>query len=97
MAISAELMALMAGSFKELRENSIVKGHIIDINSVLSVTLGHGFTGPVIEHGFFGNKNAILADLSKQPGFDEGRPVYKNLKTRVDSMSGLIVGWYDDV
>ena len=75
----------------------LTKGHIIDINSVLSVTLGHGFTGPVIEHGFFGNKNAILSDLSKQPGFDEGRPVYKNLKTRVDSMSGLIVGWYDAV
>ena len=72
------------------------KGHIINVDGVLSVTLGHGFTGPVIEHAFFGNKAAVLRDISAQPGFAEGRPVFKNLKTRNDPDTGLIVGWYDD-
>lgn len=71
-------------------------GHIISVNGVLSVTLGHGFTGPVIEHDFFGNKESILSALSKQPGFAEGRPVFQNLLVH-KTATGLIVGWYDDV
>ena len=71
-------------------------GHIIRVNGILSVTLGHGFTGPIIEHGFFGNKAAILDALSKQPGFGEGRPVFQNLKVHKDA-TGLILGWYDDI
>ena len=73
------------------------KGHVIDVNSVLSVTLGHGFTGPIIEHAFFGDKAAVLRDIQGQPGFDEGRPVFKNLKARKDPVTDMIVGWYDDV
>ena len=42
-------------------------------------------------------KAAVLRDLSSQPGFAEGRPVFQNLKTRNDPTTGLIVGWYDDI
>ena len=72
-------------------------GHIIDVNGVLSVTLGHGFKGPLIEHSFFGNKVAIVEALSKQPEFSEGRPVFYDLKTYNDPNTGYIVGWYDDI
>lgn len=70
-------------------------GHIVDVENVLTVTLGHGFTGPVIGHPFFGSKTLIIYDLASQPGFNVGRPVYVNLK--VKRQKGLIVGWYDDV
>ena len=70
-------------------------GHIVDISGVLTVTLGHGFKGSVIEHAFFGNKELILYDIASQPGFAEGRPVYKNLKAKKEN--GQIVGWYDSV
>jgi hypothetical protein len=70
-------------------------GHIIDVGGVLTVSLGHGFMGQVIEHQFFGNKDLILYDLASQPGFAEGRPVYKNLVAKKEN--GMIVGWYDDV
>ena len=73
------------------------KGHIIDVDGVLSVTLGHGFKGHIIEHGFFGNKTSILNALSKQPGFAKGRPVFQNLKTHIDPITDQITGWYDDV
>jgi hypothetical protein len=71
------------------------KGHIVDISNVLTVTLGHGFKGQTIEHSFFGNKELIIYDLASQPGFNDGRPVYKNLMAKKEN--GEIVGWYDDV
>jgi hypothetical protein len=70
-------------------------GHIVDVSGVLTVTLGHGFKGQTIEHQFFGNKELILYDLASQPGFAEGRPVYKNLVAKKEE--GQIVGWVDDV
>lgn len=70
-------------------------GHIVDVSNTLTVTLGHGFKGKVIEHQYFGNKDLILYDLASQPGFAEGRPVYKNLKAKKENEK--IVGWYDDV
>ena len=71
------------------------QGHIVDVGGVLTVTLGHGFKGSVIEHAYFGNKELILYDLASQPGFAEGRPVYKNLAAKKEN--GIIVGWFDDV
>jgi hypothetical protein len=71
------------------------KGHIVDISNTLTVTLGHGFNGSVIEHQFFGNKQLILYDLASQPGFAEGRPVYKNLMVKKENSD--IMGWYDAV
>lgn len=71
-------------------------GRVVRLNDVLTVSLGHGLTGPVIEHAFFGNKELILRDIAKQPGFAEGRPVFQNLKVRKDE-AGLICGWYDDI
>jgi hypothetical protein len=70
-------------------------GHIVDVSGVLTVTLGHGFKGQTIEHAYFGNKELIIYDLASQPGFAEGRPVYKNLMAK--KKNGEIVGWYDDV
>jgi hypothetical protein len=73
------------------------KNHIIEVDGVLSCTLGHGIKGDVIEHDYFGNKELILRDLKNQPGFDEKRPVFKNLKVTKSDVTGDIIGWYDDV
>lgn len=69
-------------------------GHIVDVGGTLTVSLGHGFQGKVIEHYFFGNEARIIQAISAQPGFAEGRPVFKNLKAIKEG--GLIVGWYDE-
>jgi len=73
------------------------KGHIIEVDGVLTCSLGHDMTGDVIEHGYFGNKTQILNDLKNQPGFDEKRPIFKNLKVHKDVVTNDIIGWYDDV
>ena len=67
----------------------------MEVSDTLTVTLGHGFKGQTIEHSYFGNKDLIVYDLASQPGFSEGRPVYKNLMAKKEN--GEIVGWYDGV
>lgn len=73
------------------------KGHIVNVNSILSCTLGHGFTGDVIGHNFFGTKECILIALSTLPGFDIGRPIFTNLVAIKDAFTGQITAWVDDI
>jgi hypothetical protein len=69
----------------------VSKGHILDIDGTLTVSLGHGLTIEGVEHAFFGSKDKILEAIAQQPGFAAGRPAFKNLQaTRVN---GVIVGW----
>lgn len=74
------------------------RGHVIEAvgcseASYQFVTLGHGFQESPLKHDFFGSKERILDALRKQPGFEEGRPVYKNLVAVQEG--GLIVDWTD--
>ncbi len=70
-------------------------GHIADIEGVQCVTLAHGIKGHVVEHSFFGT-DAVVECLKKQPGWDVGRPVFKNLGTiRDHANNGKIIGWID--
>lgn len=45
--------------------------HIMIINGVECVTLGHGFQEDVVRHQYFGS-NAVVHDLMKLPGWGEG-------------------------
>ena len=45
--------------------------HIMNINGINCCTLGHGFTGPVIYHNFYGTQN-VINDLKKFPGYNDG-------------------------
>jgi len=72
------------------------KGHIIQANQFQFVTLAHEFQEEPLKHGFFGTEACIVA-LRDQPGFDIGRPVYKNCVATKDPHTGLITGWNDVV
>lgn len=72
------------------------RGHILDFNEVLCVTLAHNFKGPVVEHEFFGTSN-VIRDLEKAAGWDVGTPTFQNLCARRDPISGRICGWYEGV
>jgi Mg-chelatase subunit ChlD len=70
-------------------------GHIVDIEGVQCVTLGHGLKGAVVEHTFFGTE-AVIDCLKKQPGWNVGRPTFKNLGTvRDHANNSKIIGWID--
>jgi len=71
-------------------------GHIVDASGIHAVTLAHGFNESVVAHPFFGT-DAVLADLSQAPGWEQGLPVFRNLRTTRDPVSGTITGWIDDM
>jgi hypothetical protein len=70
-------------------------GHVVDIDGVLTVSLGHGLTETGLEHPYFGSRARLLEDMRGQPGFQERRVVFRNLQYNRDPVSGLICGWYD--
>ena len=72
------------------------QGHIVLVDGFECCTLAHGFKGFVIGHPFFGTDRVIEA-MSRQPGFSEGRPVYKNMRAIRDSATKMIVDWVDAV
>jgi hypothetical protein len=50
----------------------------------------------VATHEFFGT-GAVVEALKKQPGWAEGRPIYKNLVVKRDEDTGMINGWIDEI
>lgn len=72
------------------------RDHIVIIEGVEAITLGHGLTGPVVGHDYFGT-TAVIEDLNKQPGMEHGRPTYTNLVTVRDAETGRVVRWEDKV
>jgi hypothetical protein len=72
-------------------------GHVVDIDGVLTVSLGHGLTEAGLAHPYFGSRDQLLEDMKGQPGFNERRVVFRNLQYKRDPVSGLICGWYDNV
>jgi hypothetical protein len=46
-------------------------GHTVDIGGITCCTLAHKFTGPVIEHPYWGT-NKVTNDLMQCPGWTEG-------------------------
>jgi hypothetical protein len=72
-------------------------GHIVNADGWEAVTLGHGFTDPVVAHSYFGT-DRVINDLMKQNGWSEGRPTYINLTAiKSPSEDSSIIGWIDDV
>jgi len=67
-------------------------GHIVDIEGVRCCTFAHGFTGPVIEHPFFGT-NAIIEELKFCQGWAAGRPSYENC--RLIRKDGVVTHWFE--
>jgi hypothetical protein len=72
------------------------KGHVIQAENFQFVTLAHGFEEAPLKHEFFGTWECIDA-LRLVPGFEVGRPVYKNCVAIKHPRTGLITGWKDEI
>jgi hypothetical protein len=71
-----------------LHINSIKPG-IVVINGLLTPTMGHNMTGPVIGHPYFGS-DAVLNDLKNQKGWANGYITWRNVQVTHDSQTGMI-------
>ena len=64
--------------------------HIVTVNGVECVTLGHGFKeNSVVRHGYFGTA-AVIEDLSQATGWKEGRVELMSEWVHRDEETGLI-------
>jgi hypothetical protein len=76
-------------------------GHTLDINGIVTCTLGHDFVGPVIGHPYFGRREAgqrhILDDLVIQPGWSHGFVTWSNLSVSHDPDTGFINGFSTNI
>ena len=91
----ADINGLSDRSLKTVYNLVLSRGHIVNIGGTECCTLGHGMTGPIIGHPFFGT-DRVIEDLKKVNGWASGRPTFKNLGATKDS-SGLVSGWFEDV
>ena len=73
----------------------VSNGHVLDIDGIMTVSLGHCLTEEGVKHAFFGSKERILDAMKGQPGFAERRVVYRNLVALRDPVTSEIVGWKD--
>lgn len=71
-------------------------GHIVNAEGIECVTLGHQITEPKVAHPFFGT-NAVIDCLRGQPGWESGRPVFRNLVATRDPSTNMINYWIDMV
>ncbi len=66
------------------------------INGIMTCTLCHGMTGPVIGHPYFGRredgKRNILDDLTTDPGWATGYITWQNVQVSTDPTTGWIAG-----
>jgi Mg-chelatase subunit ChlD len=76
---------------KEPEPNGCRPGVLI-VDGVMTCTLGHGFTGPVIGHDYFGGNgpNSIIADLSGCAGWVDGQVTWTTSYPVRDPITGHI-------
>jgi hypothetical protein len=66
--------------------------HIVTINGVDACTLGHGFTGEVIGHEFYGTQR-VIDDLQKFPGFADGLVHLMSENQVIDPDTNVVKGY----
>jgi hypothetical protein len=70
-------------------------GHIVIINGIECVTLGHNFEEDIVKHSYFGSQN-VIRDLEKMPGWNEGQIYIQKSHFSYDKTTSLINGWIFD-
>jgi hypothetical protein len=71
-------------------------GHVMEINGYICASLGHGMSGKVIGHEYFGSER-VIEDLKKMIGWESGQIVLQGNCIVRDIHSNLIVGLVQEV
>jgi len=64
--------------------------HILMVNDTACVTFGHGLSGDVAGHDYFGNMDRVVADLTKIAGWKDGSvEVSKTIRGETGAVTGM--------
>ena len=69
--------------------------HVIDVDGIECITLGHGMDSGILRHDYFGT-NRVIDDLSKLRGWQEGFISLQSYKIKRDDR-GNVCGTYNHV
>jgi len=69
----------------------IESDHLMTVNGVECVTLGHGFQEDVVRHEYYGT-SAIIDDLKRMEGWENGLVMLGSGDMKRDEKSGMVVG-----
>merc|ERR1712046_462036 len=65
--------------------------HVISIDGVGTVTLGHNLQHDVVRHPYFGT-SAVIDDIMRMPGYGEGRVMLHSGCLKRSHQTGLVNG-----
>jgi len=68
------------------------KGHLMIVNGIACVTLGHGFTEDVVKHQYFGTEE-VIHDLKSLPSWETGFIDLNQVITRRDPETSQVTGY----
>jgi len=68
------------------------QGHIMTVNGIDCVTLGHGFTDEVVKHSYLGTEQ-VINDLKSMNGWETGFIDLNKITTRRDPVTSLVTGY----
>lgn len=73
-------------------------GHSVDLGGTEFATLAHGGSPYRLDmhDPYFGTRR-VIDDLKKQPGWEEGLPIYQNVKVIRHPVTGEIDGWVESI
>jgi hypothetical protein len=85
-----EDVSVLPGQYRPERPGVLI------INGLMTCTMGHDMTGPVIGHPYFGarepGKRNIIDDLRATRGWASGTIVWRNAQVIHDPVTGFICG-----
>lgn len=68
------------------------KHHILTVNDIETITMGHDLTEPVVSHPFFGSSK-VLEELSKHPTFESGEVILPEESIKRDINTNMVIGF----
>lgn len=68
------------------------KYHILTINQIDTITMGHDIKDPIVAHPFFGS-DKVIKELSKHPTFDSGEVILPENSIKRDSNTNMVIGF----
>eukprot|EP01022_Parablepharisma_sp_SALTPOND_P021034 TRINITY_DN3995_c0_g1_i1.p1 TRINITY_DN3995_c0_g1~~TRINITY_DN3995_c0_g1_i1.p1 ORF type:complete len:727 (+),score=59.40 TRINITY_DN3995_c0_g1_i1:185-2182(+) len=85
-----DVKEIKKGYFEYIYNVVLDKNHVLEINGIEVVTLGHEKAdNEVVEHQYYGTKK-VVEDLRKVRGWEEGKVVIKRCKKVRDPLTGKV-------
>jgi len=68
------------------------KHHLLTVDNIVTVTLGHDLTDPIVSHSFFGSSQ-VMEQLQHHPTFESGTVILPEEAIERDPNTNMVIGF----